>query len=63
MVKTVKLDSGVRLVLEKIDYVRSAAVGIWVKAGACCENRKNAGISHYIEHMMFKGTPRMGTLN
>ena len=56
MVKTVKLDSGVRLVLEKIDYVRSAAVGIWVKAGACCENRKNAGISHYIEHMMFKGT-------
>ncbi len=56
MVKTVKLDSGVRLVMEKIDYVRSVAIGIWVKAGACDESRDNAGISHYIEHMMFKGT-------
>lgn len=56
MVKTVRLDSGVRLVLEKIDYVRSAAIGIWVRAGACDEDKTNAGISHYIEHMMFKGT-------
>ena len=56
MVKTVKLDSGVRLVMEKIDYVRSVAIGIWVKAGACDEDKANAGISHYIEHMMFKGT-------
>lgn len=56
MVKTVKLDSGVRLVMEKIDYVRSVAIGIWVKAGACDEDKDNAGISHYIEHMMFKGT-------
>ena len=42
--------------MEKIDYVRSVAIGIWVKAGACDESRDNAGISHYIEHMMFKGT-------
>ncbi len=56
MVKTVKLDSGARLVMERIEYVRSVATGIWVKAGACCEEKTNAGISHFIEHMMFKGT-------
>ncbi len=51
-----KLDCGVRVVMEKIDYVASAAFGIWVNAGAVYESQKNAGVSHFIEHMMFKGT-------
>lgn len=56
MVITKTLDSGIRLVLEQIPYVQSIAVGIWVRAGAIDEPAKHAGISHFIEHMMFKGT-------
>lgn len=50
------LPCGVRVVMEKIPYVQSAAMGIWVKAGAVDETAQNAGVSHFIEHMMFKGT-------
>lgn len=42
--------------MEKIPYVQSASVGIWVKAGSVDESSRNSGISHFIEHMMFKGT-------
>ena len=56
MVMTRVLPSGIRVVMEQIPYVQSVAFGIWVKAGACDEDAKYAGISHYIEHMMFKGT-------
>lgn len=51
-----KLDCGVRVVMETIPHVQSAAIGIWVKTGAVNETSKYAGVSHYIEHMMFKGT-------
>ncbi|NLY71012.1 MAG: insulinase family protein [Clostridiales bacterium] len=50
------LDNGIRIVMEKIPSVKSVSVGIWVKAGSVDENKKIAGISHLIEHMMFKGT-------
>lgn len=56
MVITKKLSSGVTIVMEQIPYVQSAAMGIWVRAGAVDEEQKYAGISHFIEHMMFKGT-------
>ena len=56
MVKTVKLKCGTTLIMEKTDYVQSAALGIWVKAGAADETDDVSGVSHYIEHMMFKGT-------
>ena len=51
-----ELDCGVRVVMETIPHVQSAAIGIWVKTGAVNETSKYAGVSHYIEHMMFKGT-------
>lgn len=51
-----KLNCGIRMAMEKIPYVQSAAVGIWVKAGSVDENDRINGISHYIEHMLFKGT-------
>lgn len=57
MIKTVKLNCGAQVVLEKIPYVKSACVGVWVKAGSVNENAENYGISHFIEHMTFKGTP------
>ncbi len=57
-IKVRKLDCGVRVVMEKIDYVQSASFGVWVRAGAVNETEKNAGVSHFIEHMMFKGTEK-----
>lgn len=56
MVTIRKLENGIRVVIEPISHVQSAAVGIWVRAGSVDENADNSGISHYIEHMMFKGT-------
>ena len=56
MVKTMKLGCGTTLMMEKTDYVQSAALGIWVRAGAVDETDDVSGVSHYIEHMMFKGT-------
>lgn len=58
MIKIKKLSCGTTLVMEKTDYVQSAALGIWVKAGAADETDEVSGVSHYIEHMMFKGTDK-----
>ena len=58
MVKVIELNCGITLVTEQTDYVRSAALGIWVKSGSIYENDNNNGISHFIEHMMFKGTEK-----
>lgn len=43
---------------EKIPYVKSVSVGIWVKTGSRNENPENNGVSHFIEHMLFKGTAK-----
>lgn len=43
--------------MEEMPQVKSAAIGIWVKTGAVDEDAAHAGISHFVEHMMFKGTP------
>ena len=56
MIKIKKLDCGVRVVMDKTEFVQSAAIGFWIKAGSFDEDKKNWGISHFIEHMMFKGT-------
>ena len=58
MVKIKKLNCGTTVIMEKTDYVQSAALGIWVKAGAADEWDEVSGVSHFIEHMMFKGTDR-----
>ncbi len=51
------LPNGVRVVTENITYVQSVALGIWVGVGARDESDRLRGISHVIEHMLFKGTP------
>jgi predicted Zn-dependent peptidase len=51
------LDSGVTVITEAIPTVRSIAIGIWVAAGSRDEEPEEAGVSHFLEHMMFKGTP------
>ena len=58
MVKISVLSNGIRVVLEEIPYVRSISLGIWVKNGSVNESKELNGISHYIEHMLFKGTKK-----
>ncbi|ASS77206.1 peptidase M16 [Tumebacillus algifaecis] len=50
------LQNGIRVVIEEIPSVRSVSLGIWVGAGSRDENPQNNGVTHFIEHMMFKGT-------
>ena len=50
------LDNGVRVVTEKVPHVRSASIGVWVNVGSSHEEPALRGISHCIEHMLFKGT-------
>lgn len=52
------LSNGLRVVVEYIPTVRSVSFGIWVKNGSRNETMENNGISHFIEHMLFKGTER-----
>ncbi|MDR2586689.1 MAG: insulinase family protein [Coriobacteriales bacterium] len=52
------LSNGVTVITERMEAVRSVSVGVWFKVGSRDENPENAGISHFMEHMMFKGTAR-----
>ncbi|MCP4682659.1 MAG: insulinase family protein [Desulfobacterales bacterium] len=59
--KTV-LNNGVRIISEKLDHLRSVSLGIWVNAGSRDEASSENGISHFIEHMSFKGTRNRSSL-
>jgi predicted Zn-dependent peptidase len=52
------LDSGVRVVSERVPGVRSVALGIWIGTGSALEHDSEAGISHLLEHMLFRGSDR-----
>lgn len=56
MYERYSLENGIRVVTEEIPYVNSISMGVWIKSGSRYENPNNNGISHFIEHMMFKGT-------
>lgn len=51
-----KLPNGIRVATEKINHVNSFSLGFWFNVGSRDENKKNNGISHFLEHMFFKGT-------
>jgi predicted Zn-dependent peptidase len=53
-----ELDSGIRVVTEAVPSVRSVALGLWVRTGSRYETPAQAGVSHFLEHMLFKGTKR-----
>ena len=55
------LDSGVRVVTERVPSVRSVALGFWIGTGSAAEDDDQAGISHLLEHMLFRGTDRFGS--
>lgn len=56
MHKKVDLSNGLTLVYEKLPYVRSVSFGLWIGTGSRFETYEQNGISHFIEHMLFKGT-------
>lgn len=56
MYEKIVLPNGVRILHEYIPYVRSVSLGIWVGTGSRYENAAMSGASHFIEHMLFKGT-------
>ena len=52
------LESGVRVVTERVPGVRSVALGFWIATGSAAERPEQAGVSHLLEHMLFRGTAR-----
>jgi len=56
LIKKYTCQNGVRIVLESIPTVRSVSIGVWIGTGSRNEDEKNNGISHFLEHMFFKGT-------
>jgi predicted Zn-dependent peptidase len=55
------LEGGVRVVTERVPGVRSVALGFWIATGSAAERESEAGISHLLEHMLFRGTERYGS--
>lgn len=56
MYQKTTLCNGVRIITEEISSVKSATIGIWVGTGSRLETLENIGVSHFIEHLLFKGT-------
>lgn len=56
MINTYTLPCKIKLVCENVPYVKSVSIGVWVKSGSAYEEIKYHGMSHFIEHMLFKGT-------
>ena len=56
------LPGGLRVITEHLPAVRSAAFGIWAGVGSCDEDSTHAGATHYLEHLLFKGTSRRTAL-
>jgi predicted Zn-dependent peptidase len=57
-----ELDSGIRVVTERVPGVRSIALGFWIGVGSRNEPLAQAGISHFLEHLLFKGTARFSSV-
>jgi len=58
VIEIAELANGVKVLTEKIPHVHSASIGVWVDVGSRDENDHQAGVTHFIEHLMFKGTQR-----
>lgn len=58
MVKSRTLQNGMELIYMPLSHVQSTSVGVWIRSGSMYETRAENGASHFIEHMLFKGTAR-----
>jgi predicted Zn-dependent peptidase len=57
------LPNGLIVLTERMEHLRSVAMGVWVKSGSRCESAEINGISHFVEHMLFKGTRSRSALH
>ncbi|HLK18546.1 MAG TPA: pitrilysin family protein, partial [Bryobacteraceae bacterium] len=57
-IETTTLENGVRVITENMPHVRSVSMGVWIGTGSRAESPDENGISHFIEHMVFKGTTK-----
>jgi predicted Zn-dependent peptidase len=62
MIKKTVLHNGIRVISEKIPHAHSVTIGIWVARGSRSEQADLAGVSHFIEHLLFKGTEKRSAL-
>ena len=63
MIRKSILDNGIRVVSESIDHVRSVTIGAWVQCGTRYEDGSTNGMSHFVEHMLFKGTRKRSSFD
>ncbi|MCH5164478.1 MAG: insulinase family protein [Clostridiales bacterium] len=63
MAELINYPCGLRLIVENNPFVRSVAASVWVNTGSAMENKENNGISHYIEHVLFKGTDKLSAFD
>lgn len=63
LVNKTTLDNGLKIITEHIESVKSVSVGIWAKTGSRNETEKLAGVTHFLEHMLFKGTENRSSLD
>jgi len=56
MPKKIDLNNGIRIILNHMPHMASVSTGVWVSCGSRNEDKKISGISHFLEHMVFKGT-------
>ena len=56
-----ELDSGIRVVTESMPSVRSVALGFWIRTGSRNESPEQAGLSHFLEQLLFKGHDRFSS--
>lgn len=61
-VELTELDGGLQVVTESVPSVRSVALGLWVRTGSRDEAPAQAGVSHFLEHLLFKGTERYSAI-
>jgi predicted Zn-dependent peptidase len=61
-VELTELDGGLKVVTESVPGVRSVALGLWVRTGSRDETPAQAGVSHFLEHLLFKGTERYSAI-
>src|SRR5687768_8037351 len=55
------LPSGITILIETLPYVRSVALGFYLRSGSAVESEAHGGASHFLEHLVFKGTERRST--
>ncbi|MFH1848454.1 MAG: pitrilysin family protein, partial [Candidatus Omnitrophota bacterium] len=58
MYKKIVLDNGLTVILADMPHMESVSVGIWITAGGRYETKRLSGVSHFLEHMLFKGTKK-----